>query len=271
VRPCSLPCSPPPGRHPGPGPAPVSAAGAKAAPQPGRRPSGGPGYGQPHWLRSTSCEPATANAAPSPPVRPDAGRRPRRPQTTAARRPAAPGRGGPPHRATPGASARTRRRQRRGHRRRVRPDTWRPRSLDTGHLDAGCPLDRLDGHPTADRTRRTGHRPGLAGVPTSLRPATPAGRPDLARVTAPGALGHPRRLHGDGICAAALTAAATRPLPSTAQHEAAPRRTALLGRFRVERRANGEASSVMASRIWDRRCGVTKRESEPAVRSTRLA
>jgi hypothetical protein len=31
--------------------------------------------------------------------------------------------------------------------------------LDTGRLDAGCPLDRLDGHPTADRTRRTEQRP----------------------------------------------------------------------------------------------------------------
>jgi hypothetical protein len=70
--------------------------------------------------------------------------------------------------------------------------------VDTGRVDAGRPLDRLDGHPhggtgVADRATT-----GLAGVGTSSRPVTTRWAPDLARVTAPGALGHARRLCGDG-------------------------------------------------------------------------
>jgi hypothetical protein len=181
--------------------------GAKAALLPGRRPSGGPGYGRPH----------ASQARPMPhhplPVRTDAGRRPRRPRTRAARRPAAPGRGGPPHRATPGPA--------RGQGGGSAADTGACPSghldaLDTGRVDAGRPLDRLDGHPHGGPDEADRAPTGLAGVRTSSRPATPAGRPDLARVTAPGALGHPRLLRGDGTCAAALTAATTRQLPSTA-------------------------------------------------------
>jgi hypothetical protein len=124
--------------------------------------------------------PRASQARPTPhhplPVRTDAGRRPRRPRTTGACRPAAPGRGGPPHRATPGSSARTGRRQRRGH-----------QSLSgrtpgcTGHRTPGCwTSDRPVGRTShGGRTRRTGQRP--AGVRTSSRPATPARRPDLAR------------------------------------------------------------------------------------------
>jgi hypothetical protein len=162
-------------RHPADTPAldqrPYRPAGAKAAPPPGRRPSGGPGHGQP------SCEPASANAAPSLPPGPmpagdRAAHRPR------ARRPAAPNRGGPPHRATPRSSAaRTARRQRRGHRRPVRPETWTHRT--PGHRTRGRPLDRLDGRPHG-RTGRGGQGDdGLADVRTSSRPATPAGRTDL--------------------------------------------------------------------------------------------
>jgi hypothetical protein len=84
------------------------------------------------------------------------------------------------------------------------------RHLDTGHRtpDVGRPLDGLDGRPTAGPGRgqgndRRGRRPDI------LAPATPAGRPDLTRVTAPGALGHPGRPRGNGTCAGALTAAAT--------------------------------------------------------------
>ena len=182
------------------------------------------------------CEPAAANTAPSLPVRPDAGRRPRRPQTTGARRPAAPNPGtarhteplqGPARRGQPGGSAA----DTGGLPVRTpgctgRLDTER---LDAGRLDAGRPLDRLDGRPhdgTGDEDRATTGLGGVRTYPRDRRP--PAGRPDLARVTAPGALGHPGRLRGDGTCTAALTAAATGQLPSTAPHEAAPRRTALL-------------------------------------------
>jgi hypothetical protein len=56
----------------------------------------------------------------------------------------------------------------------------------------------------------------LAGVRTPRDRRPPARRPDLAGSRHLGALGHPRRLRGDGTCAAALTAATTGPLPSTA-------------------------------------------------------
>jgi hypothetical protein len=106
---CSSQAPPPPGRHP---------ARRPGGAEPGSGQAAALGYGRP------SCEPRTANVAPSLPVRPDAGRRPRRPRTTAARRPAAPQpRGGSPHRATPGPSATRTARQRRGQRRPVRPDT----------------------------------------------------------------------------------------------------------------------------------------------------
>jgi len=130
------------------------------------------------------------------------------------------------HRATPGSSARTARRQRRGHQRPVRPDTWMYRTPDTWMLDV-----RSTGWtdiPTADRTRRTGQRPAW---PASGHLATGdtrwAARPSPGSRRL-GALGHPRRLGGDGTCAAALTAAATGQLPSTARQEAAPRRTAVV-------------------------------------------
>ena len=46
------------------------------------------------------------------------------------------------------------------------PDAWTPDAPD-----AGCPLDRLDGHPTADRTGGQGNaRPGRR--PDILAPAT---------------------------------------------------------------------------------------------------
>jgi hypothetical protein len=207
------PMLPPSGRHPGPGPAPCQPAGTKAAPQPERRPSGGLGYGRP------SCEPATANAAPSLPVRPDAGRRPRRPPTMGARRPLRPA-GAARQRATPGSStARTGRRQRRGH-----------QSLSvrtpgcTGHRTPGpWTSARPVGRTSPRRTGRGGQgndRPGRR--PDSSRPTTPAGRPTSPGSRRLGALGHPRRLRGDGTYATALTAAATGQLPSTARHQAAP-------------------------------------------------
>jgi hypothetical protein len=219
---CSVPCSP------ATRPAPWPWTSTRVGPAAWRRRSrdagqaAALGYGQP------SCEPGTANAAPSLPVRPDAGRRPRRPRTTGARRPAAPDWGRP---ATPSHS----RVQRGADTPGVAPRT--PEACPSGHLDApdtgrvdaGRPLDRLDGRPhdgTGDADRAT---TGLAGVRTSSRPATTRwaaqASPGSRRL---GALGHPGRLRGDGTYAAALTAAATGQLPSTARHEAAARRTAVV-------------------------------------------
>jgi hypothetical protein len=116
------------------------------------------------------------------------------------------------------------------------PDAWTP--------DAWTPDVRSTGW--TDIPRRTGrggqgnNRPGPAsGHPRDRRP--PARRPDLPGSRRPGALGHPGRLRGDGTCAAALTAV-TGQLPSTARHEAAPRRTAVLGKdcgSRVVRNGDG--------------------------------
>jgi hypothetical protein len=178
---------------PGPGPAPMSARwgqdGAAAA-TPAKAAA---------LLRSTSCEPATAAAAPSFPVRPDAGRRPRRPRTTAARRPAAPNWGRP---ATPSHSrsstARTARRQRRRHRRPVRPDTWMPRT--PGHRTPGrWTSARPVGRTSPWRTGRGGQgndRPGQR--PDILATGDhPPGGPTSPGSRRLGALGHPGRLRGD--------------------------------------------------------------------------
>jgi hypothetical protein len=198
--------------------------GGQAAPQPGRPALS---YGQP-W-----CQPATANAHhrfPSGPMQ--AGDHAARGPRGHINRWTQP-RGGPPPRATPGPA-------RRGQRGGSAADTAGlsvrtpgcSGRLDTGRVDAGRPLDRLDGRipPRRDRGRGQGND-RLAGVRTPSRPATPAGRPTAPGSRRLGTLGHPGRLRGDGTCAAALTAAATGQLPSTARHEAAPRRTALLRRI----------------------------------------
>jgi hypothetical protein len=70
--------------------------------------------------------------------------------------------------------------------------------VDTGRVDAGRPLDRLDGHShggtgVADRATT-----GLAGVGTSWRPVSTRWAPDLAGSRHLGPLGHARRLCGDG-------------------------------------------------------------------------
>ena len=72
-----------------------------------------------------------------------------------------------PPRATPEASPRTARRQRRGHRRRVRPDTWMPRTpghRTPGHRTRGCWRSaRPVGRTSHGRTGRGGQgndRPG---------------------------------------------------------------------------------------------------------------
>jgi hypothetical protein len=172
-----------------PGPAPCRS-GGQATPQPGRQPSGSPGRG------STLVRASTANAAPSLAVRPDAGRRPRRPRTTAARRPTAP---------NPRAARRTEplQVQRGADSAAVAPRT--PESCPSGHLiaadawtpDAWTSDVRSTGWtdvPTTGLGMRTGQRPAW---PTSRHPRDrqpPAGRPDLTRSRRLGALGHPGRL-----------------------------------------------------------------------------
>src|SRR5215217_904597 len=108
-----------------------------------------------------------------------------------------------------------------------------------GRWTSARPVGRTSPRWTGDADRAT---TGLAGVRTSSRPATTRwaaqASPGSRRL---GALGHPGRLRGDGTYAAALTAAATGQLPSTARHEAAARRTAVLKRESpgVRRRVGG--------------------------------
>jgi hypothetical protein len=147
------------------------------------------------------------------------------------------------------------------------PDGWTPDGFDTrtaGHPDGwtpdGWPMDagHSDGWTgdgwTGERTPNSGHGPAPDGVtdvlafPTSATTLPHLGPPseDSARQAPLAAIGnqdclavkHCHRDSGHGRNQAA-------PRWHSAV-QAAPRRTALLGRFRVERRANGEASSVMA-------------------------
>jgi hypothetical protein len=150
---------------------------------------------------------------------------------------------GPPHRTTPGSSAaRTARRQRRGHRRSACPDTWMHRTpghRTPGRWTSARPVGRTSSRRDWGRGQgndRPGRRPDISSRPATTRWAA---RPGPGH-SAWGALGHPGRLRGDGTCTAALTAAATGQLPSTARHEAAPRRTALVcWSWRVRGEGNG--------------------------------
>jgi hypothetical protein len=112
----------------------------------------------------------------------------------------------------------------------VRTPGWiRSRGHRTcGHRTSARPIGRTSARRTEDADRAT---TGVAGVRTCWRPATTRWAANLAGAAASGPLGHPLRLRGDTTCAAALTAAATEQLRSTAQHEAAPRRTALVCGF----------------------------------------
>ena len=185
------------------------------------------GYGRP------SCEPRTANVAPSLPVRSDAGRRPRRPRTTAARRPAAPDRGAAHHTEPLQGPARP---------------GQRGSAADTGGLSVRTPGHWTSARPVGQTSSRWDRGRGQGNDRPSQRPDIlttgdhPLGGPTLPGSRRLGALGHPGRSRH----LRRVLTAATGQLPGTARHEAAPRRIALLGRFRVERRANGEASSVMA-------------------------
>jgi hypothetical protein len=189
---------------------------------PGRRPRGGPGYGRPH---ASQARPTPDHPFPSGPMQAGdhAAGGPRRHVDPL--RPA----GAARHTSHSRSSAARTARRRRGHRRPVRPDTWMPRTPGcTGRVDAGRPLDRLDGHPHGGPDEADRATTGPAGVRTSRDRRHPLGGPTAPGSRRLGALGHPRLLRGDGTCAAALTAAATGQLPSPARHEAAPRRTALV-------------------------------------------
>jgi hypothetical protein len=112
------------------------------------------------------------------------------------------------------------------------PDTGH-RTPDTGHRRLAEDVDRL-----------TKARPA-SGPPWPPRRATALRRPTVFLWTAPAALGSPYRLGGEAAFPArdsVSPAAAWSLRPG----RAAPQRIAVLGRLRVERRANGDASSVMA-------------------------
>jgi hypothetical protein len=117
-----------------------------------------------------------------------------------------------------------------------RVDTGR---LDTGRLDTGDPPDQVNGRPSARRTADADSATnGVASVKTSWTATTtamPAGRPQ------PGS--------GCGVCGACSPCRLRVPTPaaavpgqprSTARHEAAPRRTAVMcWSWRVRGEGNG--------------------------------
>jgi hypothetical protein len=190
---CSLPCPPPPRPAPWPGPAPVSARrgqGAAAAGTPAKRWP---------WLWWTLVRARHGQRRPLPfwsgPMRAGdhAARGPRRHVDPLRPAGAAVSHTEP----TPVQRGATARRQRRGHRRPVRPDTWMHRTpghrtpghRTRGHWTSARPVGRTS--PRRDRGRGQGND-RLAGVRTPSRPATTPGRPDLAQVTAPGGARPPR-------------------------------------------------------------------------------
>jgi hypothetical protein len=125
-----------------------------------------------------ACEPGTANAAPSLPVRSGSGRRPSRPRTAARRTGCAQG-GGPLTEPFQGPA----RHRQRGCRART-PEAFPSGHLggtgcvDTGRVDTGRRLDRSDGRPHGGQRTRTRPRPAwpASGHPGDRRP--PAGRPN---------------------------------------------------------------------------------------------
>jgi hypothetical protein len=137
------------------------------------------------------------------------------------------------------------------------PDTWTPDAPGHRCLDTGCPPDQLDGGPSAWRTADADSATnGVAGVRTSWTATTtamPAGRPKPRSDCSVCGAHNPRRLR-----VPAPAAAVTGQPRSTARHEAAPWRTAVLRRFRVESRAAGWGSSVMASAYLGGCCGVLR-------------
>ena len=140
-------------------------------------------------------------------------------------------------------------------------DTGRPpRTPDSGHRTSGrsdgtghwTPVAGTGkrGHWTPDAGRGRGQGDeGTAGIRTSWA-TTPSdralGRPTVFLWTAPAAVDSPCRLGGEVTFPARDSSRTTSQLLGRSGGQGAPWRTAVLGRFRVERRASGEASSVMA-------------------------
>jgi hypothetical protein len=170
-------------------------------------------------VRRPSCEPPTANAAPSLPVKPVRGRATTPPRTTAARRTHCAQRGRP---AAPSHS----RGQRGADNAAAEPRTPEARPsghLDgTGRVDTGRPLDRSDGRPHGGQRTRTGRRPAWPASGHSSRPATTrwAARPR------PGRSVWRRLATHDG---SAVTTPAPRPWPPPLNNCAAPLSTPRLG------------------------------------------
>jgi hypothetical protein len=133
----------------------------------------------------------------------------------------------------------------RGHRTRghwtLTPDTGRRMLLRTGQADKARPAPDILGH----------HAERL-----------PAGTPN--RVPADGACGarRPMQARREATCQCAKLPIALSAVLGRFAGQAAPRRTALLGRFRVERRAAGSGSSVMASASAGGCCGVLRGAGE---------
>jgi hypothetical protein len=140
----------------------------------------------------------------------------------------------------------------------------------TGHwtpVRGQASVDTGRSHRTPDTGRGRGQgNEGTAGIRTSWA-TTPSdrtlARPTVFLWTAPAALDSPCRLGGEAAFQRELASRTTGSCLVVRRGRAAPRRTAVLGRFRVERRANGEASSVMArpsvadsSEGWRQPCGV---------------
>jgi hypothetical protein len=111
-----------------------------------------------------------------------------------------------------------------------RSDTRPHRTPDTDQLDSH-PWDTGRSHRTPTRTGRRQHSPGV-GPP-----------------------GSPRRATACWNAQPCFCSRTTRQPLGRSVGRAAPRRTAVLGRFRVESRSRGEASSVMTVRIGGCRLG----------------
>jgi hypothetical protein len=104
-----------------------------------------------------------------------------------------------------------------------RVDTGR---VDTGRVDTGRPPDPLDGRMSAWRTADSA-TDGVAGVRTSWA-ATTAAAAGWAAQTSLGLQRLRRSATDDGCAVTTPAAVMTGQLRSTARHEAAPRRTAVL-------------------------------------------
>jgi len=223
-----------------------------------------------HAVELATAQPpptTTARSTPKPPLAQHRLRQLQAPGADSGRPRAGHGRSGRPRRpGHPSHTAACPRRAPRPHsgrtqRTRQPTDTGRPpRTPDSGHRTSGrsdgtghwTPVAGTGkrGHWTPDAGRGRGQGDeGTAGIRTSWA-TTPSdralGRPTVFLWTAPAAVDSPCRLGGEVTFPARDSSRTTSQLLGRSGGQGAPWRTAVLGRFRVERRASGEASSVMA-------------------------